>query len=74
MSLGSKHNQVYKISVPFTKIIIILVKRPRVVAMCCLNWISFHSALCCCVRYSNIEYRDVIFKKYHLKHYSKGNG
>ena len=73
-SLGSMHNQVYKISVPFTKILIILVKRPRVVAKCCLNWICFHSVLYCYVKYSNIDYQDEFFKKYHLKNYSKGNG
>ena len=29
------------------------------------NWIFFHGALYCCVRYSNIEYQDEIFKTYH---------
>ena len=49
----------------YTKTIIFLVKRLKVVAKCCLNWIFFHGALYCCVRYSNIEYQDEIFKTYH---------
>ena len=31
------------------------VKGLKVVAKCCLNWISFHDDLCCCVEYSNVE-------------------
>jgi hypothetical protein len=46
------------------QIIIVLVKRLKVVAKCCLNWIFFHGALYCCVRYSTIEYQHKIFKIY----------
>ena len=58
----------------YAKIINVLVKRPKVIAKYCLNWIYFfHGALYCCVRYSHIEYQDEIFKTYHKKYYSKGN-
>ena len=38
-----------------TKTILFLVKGLKVVAKRCLNWISFHDGLCCCVEYSNVE-------------------
>jgi hypothetical protein len=49
----------------YTKTIITLVKGLRVVAKCCLNWISFHDDLCCCVEYSNLENQVGIFNTYH---------
>ena len=41
----------------YAKNIIILVKCLQVVAKHCLNWYFFHNDLCCCVKYSNVEYR-----------------
>ena len=58
----------------YIKTIFFLVKHLNVVAECCLNWPFFHGALYCCVRYSNIECQDEIFKTYHKKYCSKGNG
>ena len=48
-----------------TKIIIFLVKGLKVVAKRCLNYISFHDDLCCCVEYSNVENKVEIFNTYH---------
>ena len=39
--MGSKHSQVYGKVLWYTKTIIVLVKRLKVVAKCCLNWIFF---------------------------------
>ena len=36
----------------------------KVVAKCCLIEF-FHGDLCCCVKRSNVEYQDEIFKTYH---------
>jgi hypothetical protein len=52
---------------------IVLVKLVKVLTKCCLNWVLFHGALYCCVRYSNIEYQDEFFKTNHKKYCSKGN-
>jgi hypothetical protein len=41
----------------YIKTIIFVVKRLKVIAKCCLNWI-----LKKIIRYSNIEYQDKIFK------------
>ena len=49
----------------YTETIVFAVKGPKVVAKCCLNWISFHDDLCCCVEYSNIENQVEIFNTYH---------
>ena len=50
MHIGSKHDQVYgKKMLWFTKTIKYLVKCIKVVTKCCLHWIIFHGALCCCV-------------------------
>ena len=47
----------------YTKTNNFLVKHLKVVAKCCLNWVFvFLGALNCCLRYSNIEYWDEIFK------------
>ena len=40
---------------------IIFVRSLKVVAKRCLNWISFHDDLCCCVEYSNVETQVEIF-------------
>jgi hypothetical protein len=45
-----------------TKTIKLLVNHLKAVAKCCLNWVYFHGSIYCCVRYSNIEYQDEIFK------------
>ena len=59
----------------YTNTIIFLVKRLTIIAKCCLNWIFiFHDALYYCARYVNIEYQNDIFKTYHQKYRSKGNG
>ena len=50
----------------YAKTIIFFIKRLKVVIKCCLNWnFVFHGDLYCCVKYSNIEYQDEIFKTYH---------
>ena len=51
----------------YTKTIIFLVNGLKVVAKCCLNWISSHDGLFCRVEYSNIENQVEIFKTYHEK-------
>ena len=56
---GRKHYQLYgrkgKTLLQYDKTINFLVKRFKVVAKCCLNWIDFfHVDLCYCVRYSSI--------------------
>ena len=65
MMCGNKHGQVHKKKVQCTKTIIFLVKRLKVIAKCCLNWIFFHDTLYCCVTYSIMQYQDDIFKTYH---------
>jgi hypothetical protein len=45
----------------YTIAINVLVKRLKVAAKRCLNWIYFHEEL----YYSNIEYQDEIFETYH---------
>ena len=49
----------------YTKPIISWVKGLKVVAKRCLNLISFHDDLCCCVEYSNVENQVEIFNTYH---------
>jgi hypothetical protein len=46
----------------YTKIIIPLVKGLNIVAKCCLNWISFHDDLCCCIGCSNVANHVEIIK------------
>ena len=48
----------------YTKTIILLVKGLKVVAKRCLDWISFHDDLCCCVEYSHVETQVEIFNTY----------
>ena len=45
----------------YNKIKISLVKGLKVVANCCLNWISVLDDLCYCVEYSNVENQVEIF-------------
>ena len=45
----------------YTKTIIFLVKGLKVVVKRCLNWISFHDYIRCCVEYSNVENQTEIF-------------
>jgi hypothetical protein len=49
----------------YTKTIIFLVKGLKVETNCCLNCISFHDDLCCCVEYSNVENQAKIYNTYH---------
>ena len=56
-----------KIVLCYTKTIYLLVKGPKVVAKCSLNWISFHDDLYCCVRYSIVDYQVEIFKTCHQR-------
>ena len=51
----------------YTTTIIVLVKDLKVVATCCLNWISFHDDLYRCVEYSNVENQVEIFNTRHQK-------
>jgi hypothetical protein len=48
-----------------TKTISFRVKPLKVVVKCYFKLEKNHGALYCCVKYSNIEYQDEIFKNYH---------
>ena len=45
----------------------------KIVEKCCLNW-KEQKFMSPSIVYSNIKYQDEIFKTYHYKYYSKGNG
>ena len=45
--------------------ILFWVKRLKVVAKSCLKLRFFHDAINCCLRYSNMDYQDEIFKTNH---------
>jgi hypothetical protein len=49
----------------YIKTLIMLVKGLKVITKRCLNWISFHDDLCCCVEYSNVENQAEIYNNYH---------
>jgi hypothetical protein len=62
IGVGSKHGQVYGKVLQYTKTIMFLVKRLKVVAKCYLNWIFFHATLSFCVKYSNTKHLYEIFE------------
>ena len=51
--------------IQYIRTIFFWVKGLIVVARHCLNWISFHGDLSCCVEYSNVENQVEIFNTYH---------
>ena len=67
---GSKHGQVYKKMLRYTKTIICLVKHLKVVAKCCLNWTLFKmpSIIVLGAQILNIKMRSSnLLLKYHSK-------
>ena len=68
---GSKHCQVEKCSGILNHNF--FGQTLKIVAKCYLNW-KEKKFMSPSIVYSNIKYQDEIFKTYHYKYYSKGNG
>lgn len=63
--VDQKNAHVYKIHRFMVKCLKVLVTK------CCKTWDFFHDDLYNCVRYSNVEYQDELFKTYQLRYCSK---
>ena len=63
---GSKHNPTYEKVLQYTTTMMFLVKLLKSSSKSVFfHFKTIYGSLYCCVRYSNIEYQDEIFKTYH---------
>ena len=75
MNVSCKHCQVYGKVLWYTKSMIVFGQTPKSSSKVLFYLVCFiYGALYYHVRYSSIDYQDEIFKTYHYKYCSNGNG